>query len=171
VCETVTESLHQPLAWCLLILSVVSVTKTFVSQRNATDPNRYFNRNCNLLKEEKARKKISKELPKVCVVQRKTLMCFPFLQGGDGLDTGPWFLLSFPFTLLSLQSSQVISTLSFILFQTIQILSFLCIFYFCLHKAFFSHSIHVFRPFTSHLKCSHNTLSSSILSLYAPSLM
>ncbi|KAI0241488.1 Protein regulator of cytokinesis 1 [Lamellibrachia satsuma] len=34
-------------------------------ERNASDPNRFFNRNCNLLKEEKARKRISKELPKV----------------------------------------------------------------------------------------------------------
>ena len=34
-------------------------------QRKANDPNRFFNRNCNLLKEEKARKKIQKELPRV----------------------------------------------------------------------------------------------------------
>lgn len=34
-------------------------------QRKASDPNRLFNRGCNLLKEEKARKKLMKELPKV----------------------------------------------------------------------------------------------------------
>ncbi|KAK2148040.1 hypothetical protein LSH36_519g02045 [Paralvinella palmiformis] len=34
-------------------------------EKRASDPNRYFNRGCNLLKEEKARKKIQKELPRV----------------------------------------------------------------------------------------------------------
>ena len=34
-------------------------------QRKATDPTRFFNRGCNLLKEEKARKKLEKELPRV----------------------------------------------------------------------------------------------------------
>ena len=36
-----------------------------VLQRKAADPNRFFNRGCNLLKEEKARKKLMKELPRV----------------------------------------------------------------------------------------------------------
>jgi len=34
-------------------------------QRMANNPDRYFNRGCNLLKEEKERKKLSAELPKV----------------------------------------------------------------------------------------------------------
>ena len=37
----------------------------FFLQAKANDPNRFFNRGCNLLKEEKARKKLMKELPKV----------------------------------------------------------------------------------------------------------
>ena len=47
-------------------------------QKRASDPNRYFNRGCNLLKEEKARKKIQKELPRVS-----------FLDGRVGLRTSP----------------------------------------------------------------------------------
>jgi len=41
------------------------VTVCFKLQHRANNPDRYFNRGCNLLKEEKERKKVCAELPKV----------------------------------------------------------------------------------------------------------
>ncbi len=47
-------------------------------QRKAADPNRFFNRGCGLLKEEKARKKLMKDLPRVSTPLHR--FCFEFVQ-------------------------------------------------------------------------------------------
>lgn len=57
-------------------------------ERKANDKTRFFNRGCNLLKEEKARKKIEKELPRVEEEVKELLQIWedkhgsPFLVGG-----------------------------------------------------------------------------------------
>ena|SRR6218665_611639 len=43
-------------------------TSDVILQHKANNPDRFLNRGCNLLKEEKARKKLAVELPKVVII-------------------------------------------------------------------------------------------------------
>ncbi|ELU02314.1 hypothetical protein CAPTEDRAFT_226476 [Capitella teleta] len=61
-------------------------------ERKAADPNRFFNRGCNLLKEEKARKKVMKELPRVEEEVREGIEAWEKANGREFLVGGVRFI-------------------------------------------------------------------------------
>ena len=61
-------------------------------QKRASDPNRFFNRGCSLLKEEKQRKKLLKDLPRTEEVLKEEITKWEEQNGKEFLIGGVRFI-------------------------------------------------------------------------------